>query len=107
MINKEDPFPDLSLYGDVVKLLLCKSCTDIFRLRYKVVKTCSCGKSKGMYTSWVDAIYSGDCVPIGFRNESFVKAVRLSGAGFTAFVASKDAESFVRVEDVEAEKEKV
>ncbi|MHA2063896.1 MAG: hypothetical protein ACXABY_05865 [Candidatus Thorarchaeota archaeon] len=102
----EAPPPRLySRFGldDVVKLLLCKSCTDIFRLRYKKLKTCICGESKGVYMSWTDAIYSGNCLPIGFNNKSFVDACYEKGGDFTAFVINQDSESFIKVDDVEVE----
>jgi len=86
-----------------MKLLLCKGCGDVFSIRVDEERSCTCGKTKGEYVNKLDAIYSGDdAIPLGFRNGSFVDALRNqpdSGFGddFTAFVISKDCPTFRKV----------
>jgi hypothetical protein len=58
-----------------MKLLYCKSCNDIFNINHDP-KICTCGKSMGMYTDTINAIYSGDCIPMGIANNSFLEAVK-------------------------------
>lgn len=86
-----------------MKLLLCRSCQDIFRL-VEEERTCRCGSTKGAYTGNVQARYSGPhAVPIGFANESLVRAIKNqpeSGMGerFEAFVIPSNCPSFTRRE---------
>lgn len=78
-----------------MKLLYCRSCGDVFSLRYER-RTCFCGRSSGQYgADGLNAWYDGPAVPIGFDNASFHNARELqpeSGRGkkFTAFVIPKD-----------------
>lgn len=86
-----------------MKLLLCKNCGDVFSISTQKEKTCSCGKTTGMYTDNLNAWYTGDfAVPIGFANTDFNFALRVqpqSGIGqtFTAFIIPKVCETFKKV----------
>jgi hypothetical protein len=92
-----------------MKLLFCLDCFDIVKLIH-TERTCSCGKSKGMYIDNINAIYSGNAKLLGFSNTSFTNAVKeqnkrdsnetfkhvyanLGGAEFTAFVIPESAKS--------------
>lgn len=84
-----------------MKLLYCTKCSDIFRLWTDVERACKCRESKGKYTNELDAYYSGPCVPLGFTNGSFVRALQAqpeSGMGrdFTAFVIPKVCPTFTK-----------
>ena len=77
-----------------MKLLMCKSCGEIFSLSL-VWKKCSCKQCGGRYKNVLDAEYEGNCVPLGFENRSFNKALKNqpetgSGERFTAFVIPKE-----------------
>jgi hypothetical protein len=74
-----------------MKLLYCLQCGDIFNLGL-VVKTCSCGSTKGVYKEdRLHAVYSGEyAVPLGFSNPSMMRALRHwkdtgTNPDFTAF----------------------
>jgi hypothetical protein len=58
-----------------MKLLFCLDCCDIVKLIH-TERTCSCGKSKGMYIDNINATYSGNAKLLGFNNTSFAIAVR-------------------------------
>lgn len=59
-----------------MKLLLCLDCSDIFLLNYDD-RQCKCGKTKGKYVDKLNAEISGNCNPIGFANNSFIKALKM------------------------------
>ena len=62
-----------------MKLLLCVSCSDVFSLSTKGIKTCSCGKTSGEYVNHLDAVVTGQknkFVVLGFANDSLVDAIR-------------------------------
>lgn len=89
-----------------MKLLFCLDCYDIVKL-LDTERTCSCGKSKGMYIDKLNATYSGNAKLLGFSNTSFRDALReqkyrdnknfklayLDGAEFTAFIIPDNAKS--------------
>jgi hypothetical protein len=92
-----------------MKLLFCLDCCDIVKLIH-TERTCSCGKSKGMYIDNINATYSGNAKLLGFNNTSFVNAIReqnrrdsnekfkqlytnLGGVEFKAFFIPEDAKS--------------
>ncbi len=58
-----------------MKLLYCKICKDIFNLTHQA-KSCGCGESYGYYTDDLNAVYTGDCVPMGIANGTFMEAVK-------------------------------
>jgi len=73
-----------------MKLIFCKSCHDIFSLRYDK-RYCSCKKSYGYYIDNIEAKIGGNAIPVGFDNKSFLNAVidrPTSGLGsrFEAFI---------------------
>jgi hypothetical protein len=85
-----------------MKLLLCPDCTDVFNLTSRL-KSCRCGKARGVYVNDVDAVYS-DGVPLGFANSSFLKAVieppKIGrGKEFTAFVIPAQCPTFMHMPD--------
>jgi hypothetical protein len=85
-----------------MKLLQCKKCRDVFSLRM-VSKTCGCGHTSGRYTDKVNAIYSGEGIPLGFKNSSFEQAKRCQpkeswGEIFEAFVIPKESLAFKKEE---------
>lgn len=82
-----------------MKLLLCKNCTDIFSLE-QVKKTCTCGKTSGVYIDNVNAVCSGNYVAIGFSNRTLLNAINNQpdfgdGYEFTAFVIPKNCKSII------------
>lgn len=95
-----------------MKLLLCIKCSDIFSLTMDE-RTCKCGKSSGKYVDQLNAEIKGDCMPLGFANQSFLDALRrqhienkhydgnkdtcCKGQEFTAFVIPDWAKSVKRV----------
>ena len=88
-----------------MKLLVCVACNDVFNLNYKD-KSCSCGKSKGKYLKdGLHAEYEGPCIPLGFRNDSFHKALReqpatgYEGKEFTAFVIQRECPTMKKVDE--------
>jgi hypothetical protein len=81
-----------------MKLLFCKKCYSIFNLS-KEKKTCVCGETSGYYTDNLNAVFSGDSIPLGFNNTEFVRAINNQpdigwGRDFTAFVISKKCDTF-------------
>jgi hypothetical protein len=78
-----------------MKLIFCRKCQDLFRLYSQVWRACSCGESGGRYTDGLMAEITGEAIPIGFKNDDFVRAIRHQpasgpGATFTAFVIPKE-----------------
>ncbi len=76
-----------------MKLIFCRACHDIRKLT-PVLVNCSCGKSYGYYTDDLNAVIGGQCIPLGFVNQSFVSAIKNQpetgqGFEFTAFVIPK------------------
>ena len=84
-----------------MKLLFCRSCGDIFRLRY-AEKQCECGQTKGRYLNREDAEYSGEhAVPMGIGNYALDNAIRNQpkegeGKRFDALVIPEICNSFVK-----------
>lgn len=75
-----------------MKLLMCKTCGDIFNLQLHS-KSCGCGLVSGKYTDNLYAEYSGG-IPIGFNNHSLAKALKNQpengmGQRFEAFIIPK------------------
>lgn len=95
-----------------MKLLLCLECSDIFLLT-KEERKCKCGESKGLYVDDLNAEISGKCIPIGFSNPSFIKALKMQiienkhydgnkdtcckGIEFEAFIIPDWAKSIKRI----------
>jgi hypothetical protein len=73
----------------------------VFNLSLDKEKSCSCGKTKGKYVDNLNAEYSGDGVPIGFRNGEFIKSVVKQhkygfGDDFAAFTIRRECPTFVK-----------
>lgn len=76
-----------------MKLIICPTCNDLFRLTQSY-RSCECGESGGNYVDDLYAVTYGKAIPIGFINDSFIRAIKNqpeSGMGkeFTAFVIPK------------------
>lgn len=85
-----------------MKLILCKQCSDIFRLWVEEPRHCKCGSSGGVYIDDLNARIYGKAIPLGFANWSFVAAVREQpesgwGKNFDAFVIPKSVETIEHV----------
>jgi len=82
-----------------MKLLLCTSCQDVFKLQLEL-RTCRCGAASGRYLDGLHAEYSGDsAIPIGFDNPSLTHAIRnrpAAGIGveFVAFVIPRICKTY-------------
>lgn len=87
-----------------MKLLYCKKCKDIFNLVVDKTKSCGCGETKGVYLEdGLNAIYSGDAVPLGFSNTSFMPAVKHPpmyepSIDFKAFVIPVECKTFKKLD---------
>jgi hypothetical protein len=81
-----------------MKLIYCSLCHDIIRLRRQVT-TCKCGLSHGTYLNDLNAVYSGDAIPLGIDNSSFIDALKNQpkkgqGVRFEAFVIPFECATF-------------
>ncbi len=56
-----------------MKLLLCKACNDVVRLRQHK-RYCDCGMSSGHYRDNVNIVKDGPCLLIGIDNSSLSSA---------------------------------
>jgi len=84
-----------------MKLIFCPKCQDVIKLR-KDYRTCYCGASGGNYKSKYKsdnlyAVISGDAIPIGFINDSFVMSLLYPGTNFTAFVIKEPCKTISKV----------
>ena len=82
-----------------MKLIFCRECQDVVKLRRTNWRKCQCGKSSGRYLAdgWYAEI-RGSAVPICFLNSTLLHAIKNrpesgDGTEFTAFVASRSHES--------------
>lgn len=97
---------------EIMKLLMCLDCGDIFNLT-KQEKKCGCGKTSGRYTDELNAEYEGNAQPIGFANGSFIEAIKVQrienkkkkgkdecckGVQFTAFFIPDAATSICKLD---------
>ena len=86
-----------------MKLLLCKSCQDIFKVVLHEERTCICGSTSGKHTDGLNACYKGEnAVPIGFNNSTLRHAVHNQpqegwGEDFSAFTIAKECPSFKKI----------
>ncbi len=84
-----------------MKLLFCLNCEDVMNLNLKE-KSCSCGESGGKYIDNLNAIYWGDCKPLGFINSDFKTALvhqpnQGEGKRFVSFVIPKRCPTMKRI----------
>lgn len=89
-----------------MKLLYCNACGDLVVLNHRP-RSCRCGHTSGRYLDDLNAVYTGDAVPIGFANPSFLQALKSQpemgwGLVFEAFVIPRVCPTFVRVEDTDS-----
>ena len=77
-----------------MKLLYCKDCSDLIELNLNE-RTCICGKTKGRYIDNVNAVYSGNCIPMGVNNNFLLVARRL----YEEFPGNYSIELFTIPED--------
>lgn len=89
-----------------MKLIFCPECCDVRGLRKALERvTCHCGKSSGIVAAdHLTATLSGLAIPMGFANNSFIKALHTRpssgmGSNFTAFVIPSECDT-VRYEDI-------
>ena len=80
-----------------MKLIYCPHCGDVVRLFYEK-RVCKCGKSGGFYTDRLNALISGDAIPLGFDNADFHRAIAEQkdhgwGEVFSAFVIPKKCDT--------------
>ena len=89
-----------------MKLLRCNKCGHIFNLTTEKKRTCSCGESSGKYyEDGLHAVYSGDCIPLGFSNHTLSMALSSQpdegwGKNFEAFVIPKVCKTFTKIKYV-------
>ncbi len=97
-----------------MKLLLCLKCSDIFPLIPGRDKSCHCGLTSGENIDGLNVEISGPCIPIGFKNSSFIQSLKMQiienkhqldkptccdGVDFTAFFIHESATSVKRLDD--------
>ena len=86
-----------------MKLIICRRCTDVVRLTESIFYNfCKCGESSGRYVDDLNAVYSGEAIPIGFSNSELLTAIQSqpeSGQGkvFAAFVVPKQCPTFRKI----------
>lgn len=86
-----------------MKLLFCGKCKDVFNMSLDL-KICSCGDTGGKYiTKERIAIFGKSATVLGFKNNSFSKALQntpMLGAGFRfdAFVIPLICDTVTHVE---------
>jgi hypothetical protein len=86
-----------------MKLLFCKNCCDVISLTPEEERFCKCKNVHGKYTDSLNAVYSGDAIPIGFNNNTFAYALKNQpdngmGENFDAFVIPKKCDTFRKVD---------
>lgn len=62
-----------------MKLILCLTCHDVYKLTTKELRKCQCGRTEGQYKpDGLNAVVSDndDTVVLGFANNSLVETVR-------------------------------
>ena len=85
-----------------MKLIYCKECGDIVRLRGEL-RGCWCGGSTGRYIGVFQAEIGGSAIPLGFDSLDFFVAIEERpekglGKGFTAFVIPEECETVEEVD---------
>ena len=58
-----------------MKLLICDKCGDVFNLRLNVLKSCSCGHTKGKYVTNERAVVNGNGHSLAIGNGSLLSAI--------------------------------
>jgi hypothetical protein len=89
-----------------LKLIYCKNCGDIYSLG-GTVKSCSCGKTRGVYIDTENAIYGGDnAICLGIDNNAFEASrnrQRLDGYGvrFDSYICALHCNSTIKIKNLE------
>ena len=80
-----------------MKLVLCLTCQDVFKLAVGRTRSCMCGNCSGRYLDdkYRAEISGESAIPIGFNNRSLATALRDQpsegmGRRFEAFVIPKE-----------------
>lgn len=69
-----------------MKLLVCRYCHDMFAMRNKYARFCSCGKSAGKYLDDdITAVYNKNAVVFGIDNLGFGIALALRNDDVTKY----------------------
>ncbi len=87
-----------------VKLIFCTDCGDVVKLRQDEKRYCQCNGSWGECTDFLNAEIGGKAIPLGFDNNSFMKAILKqpesgNGKKFEAFVIPKDCDTIDYIHD--------
>ena len=89
-----------------MKLIYCSNCKDIYNLNYKM-KSCSCGKTKGIYVDRDNVLYGGDFATcLGLDNNGIAVALenqRLDGYAvrFDSYVCALFCDSTIKIDGFE------
>lgn len=67
-----------------MKLFFCPECYSVKSLQ-KTARDCECGQSGGKYLDDLNAEIWGKAVALGFKNSSFIAALKTPGSEFVAF----------------------
>jgi len=86
-----------------MKLIYCRVCHDIVKLRFQEYRTCWCTASGGKYTDRLHVEIDGEAVPLGILNESFRTALSKQpdvglGPDFKAFVIERNCTTISRTD---------
>ncbi|RLI66839.1 MAG: hypothetical protein DRO67_00250 [Candidatus Asgardarchaeum californiense] len=57
-----------------MKLLFCSRCFDVFKLDFEL-RSCKCGKVKGMYTDNTNSVTNGKGISLAIGNGSLINSV--------------------------------
>jgi len=86
-----------------MKLIFCPKCEDVLKLLLEK-RTCHCGASWGHYEDDLNAVIGGKAVPLGFSNDSVIKALKgkTPRGRFNAFVIDLPCKT-IRTEEHDAD----
>lgn len=85
-----------------MKLFFCPNCNDVVNIIPNEYRYCLCKQNYGIFVDNRNALLSGNAIPIGIDNRSFLKAIenqpRFSfGDEFKAFVIPKQSKTVTRI----------
>ena len=92
-----------------MKLLHCDNCQDIFSMTF-LLKSCSCGKTSGVYIDALNAVYTGKyAVCLGIDNQALDIAISKQsvdgeGVKFESYVVPSWCSSTIKVDTLELDK---
>ncbi len=93
-----------------MKLVLCRKCSDVFKMGDGKFKHCTCRASGGRYVDNLNAeMYGEYAIPIGLHNPQLVQAIKAQpedgwGPEFKAWVIAKQCPTIKIVEKPKREK---